>query len=536
VVTGSVMPAGERAMDADLVFATRRSELRAKGGVRGERLESARIVGKLATADVLAALPSPVAAEAVLDLDLEARGPVRDPSVRGRVFAAEVSVARGGSPALRLSGVEATIEVSRNGLRCKGLSGSARGARFGGWGRVPFGVEPRDEAAAPLLALQIEGATAGFLAELGGAFGVAKTGAGGLPNDLVVAGELGVGADRSVTGSFALETERSALLLRLVIGGGSGELLGSTLRGRLASADAMALGLFPAQMHPCASDTLEVDARLGGTLPKPSISGRFAAGRISLETGTERPAVLIEDGSVLLDLGPEGLAWQALTGRLYGGTVSSSGRLARKSGALDASIAWQGVRVDSIPTNAAGESALAKVLAGACTGELRFARESRVEHGLSVRGEVTLADPRYLFVARFAPLLSRYRLPPIEARGASPATAKVRLERGEVVVEPIAVPLHGIDVGGVLRVREGGRLLGRLLVHLRGGYLSRSPLLAIPSAFAGDVVIPIYVRGTLGALDVQTDALEIFDGLLRGVRSSARTAPPRPKRGAPRGR
>jgi hypothetical protein len=221
---------------------------------------------------------------------------------------------------------------------------------------------------------------------------------------------------------------------------------------------------------------------------------------------------------VLLDFGPEGLAWNRLTARLYGGSVTSSGRLARKTGRLDATLAWRDLRIEDVPTRASGERALAAILAGACSGEVRFERASRAANALGATGHVSLAEPRFLFVQSLAEPLSRYRLPAIDARGTKPATMTLRLERGELVAEPIALSLEGLDVDGVLRLREGRRVLGRLVVRLRDAYLAQSPLLAIPAALAGEVAIPLYILGTPGAIDVQTDALEILDGLLKAPR------------------
>jgi hypothetical protein len=125
-------------------------------------------------------------------------------------------------------------------------------------------------------------------------------------------------------------------------------------------------------------------------------------------------------------------------------------------------------------------------------------------------------SPVYHFVRAFAPALSRYGLPPLRARAPSSLTAAVRLDRDEIVVEPISASLDGIDVDGAIRVAEGGRLLGRVQVHLLEGYLSRSALLAIPAALSKRVTIPVYLRGPPGALEVRTSALEILDGLLAG--------------------
>jgi hypothetical protein len=464
-------------------------------GVRGPTLRDARVAGRFAMADLAGVLGRAFAAA---DGD------------RTRTFA--------------VADVSATVDLDRAGLRYRELRAVVRGAWVGGWGWLPFGpsLEP---SAAPLLALHVDHVPAPLIAEVAGLRGanvpIAGPGVAGLPPDLELTGDLLVAADHAASGSLSLETPRSALKLKVAVGASGRELLGSTLRGRMAAADAIALGLFPDAVHPRCADVAHVDARLTGTLSRPGITGRLSVTHLSLET--EGPVLAIEDASALLDFGPEGLAWHRLAGRFYGGSVSSSGKLARKTGALVATLTWRDVRVDAVPTRASGESGLAGQVAGACSGELHFERHSLAPHALTAYGHVSLDEPVFAFVRSFTSRLSRFGLPAIEPRGAKRATAKLRFERGEMVVEPIALAFDGIDVDGVLRLREAipasgasgkNRILGRLVVHLRDAYLGRSPLLAIPAAFSGEVVIPIYVRGTPGALDVKTDAMEILDGLL----------------------
>jgi hypothetical protein len=415
------------------------------------------------------------------------------------------------------SGVASTIEVRPSGFRLESLSASPAPCRIRGWGRFPFAPSSAGEERLPLLALQIEGADGALLMGLGGAT-LAR-----LPRDASLSGELSVSAARAVTGTFALSTPRSALRLHLALDEGR-SLLGSTLRGHLAAADAATIGLSTGPVLPQPEDVVTVDTRLTGTLSRPGIAGRLAAEHLSLRIGRDdheaSPFVIeVDDASVLLDVGPDGVSWQRLAARLYGGRVTSSGRAFRASGALGATLAWSGVTLDALPARSPGEPAIGALLGGRAAGELRFERESRAEHALEARGHVTVSEPVYHFVGRVAPTLARYGLPAVSRRGAGPLVAEMRLARGEVVIEPAAATLDGIEVEGSLRVRAGGDLLGRVHVHLLEGYLARSRLLALPAALSGRVTIPVYVTGPPGALDVRTDALEILDGLLAGSRA-----------------
>ncbi len=326
-----------------------------------------------------------------------------------------------------------------------------------------------------------------------------------------------VSAARAASGSFTLSTPRSALLFQLTLGA-AGELLGSTLRGSLAAADALALGLAslpsePVRLGPAAVFVL--DLRLAGTLARPGAAGRVTSARASFDLG-DSLTLALEDISVLLDVDPDRIAWQRLTGRFCGGTFSSSGRIALGAGgsALRADVAWRGVRVQDLPTGALGERALATVLRGVSSGELRFERRGLPGQGLGARGRVTIAQPAYRFARSLAPALARYGLPPIRTRGEGPLVATVRLDGGEILVEPLTAAVEAAELDGALRLGLDGRLLGRVRVHVHERYLAGSPILAVPAALMGKVTIPVDLGGTLDDPELRTDALEILDGLL----------------------
>ena len=101
----------------------------------------------------------------------------------------------------------------------------------------------------------------------------------------------------------------------------------------------------------------------------------------------------------------------------------------------------------------------------------------------------------------------------------------MRIEAGELVVEPLTATVDAAELEGALRLRADGRLLGRLHVHLRAHYLAESPILAVPAALMGKVTIPVDLAGTIADPSFSTDALEILDGLLaqRGRRGAAGT-------------
>jgi hypothetical protein len=544
VVTGTVKPLAADALAiglaVELALATARSTLSALGELRSGALQDARLVGRLDAADLMAALKAAgrapgVTLDALVDVDANVEGTLADPRVRGRVSTRAATARR--DPTLRDSArvlhvdeASAVFDVSRRRLRVTEAIARARGGTIAAGASLSFGAPTADVAATPLVTVRVDGAKAPLLAEVGAVLGatipLANGEHPGLPDDLVLSGELVVGRDLAVTGSLGFETPRSALMLHLHAksegdGGGSlggASVLGSTLRGRFTAGDATAVGLFPRAWSPRATELLRVDARLTGTLARPGITGRVTAARLVMEAGEDAPRVTLGDVFALLDLGPAGLAWQRVSGRLLGGTFTSSGRLGRATGALDATLAWEGLRVEELPVPRAD---LAAILRGACAGDVRVERAGRTS-ALSARGELTILEPEYLFAKALAPRLDRYGLPPIPTRGRGPLRATLRLAGGELTVDPIAAGVRGVDVEGAVRLWGGGAVGGRILVRLAEEYLARSPLLSIPAATgSGSVVVPVYVRGTRAAPDVTTDAIEILDGLLARSRAGA---------------
>lgn len=489
------------------------------------RADGSRVGGRLSLADAVAIVPAPIVIgpESALDLDLAVEGPVADPRVRGQVFAVALTIGAPAVPSLvRLAEVAASIDLDRRRLRYEGLRGLAFGGRFGGFGRVSFGAPASGAEAVPLAALQIDRVDASLfpaLAALAGApvrlarSGRAPPGEVWIPPDLTLTGELMVHPDLAASGAFALETKRTELLLRVSLARGR-DLLGSTLRGRLAIADALTLGFFPDPVRPHPAGAFEIDARLGGTLNRPGLAGRVSIARLLLAAGEDPalPAFVLEDLSTVLDVDAERFAWHKLKGRFCEGVFASSGRAAASG--LNATVGWSGVRVELVPTDASGTSALATLIHGASAGELRFERDGPPYRPIIGRGGTQLGDPTYFFAKKLAPMLERYGLPAIRPRGRGPLQARLVLGPGELLVESLQAAADGIEVGGDVRVGRDGRLAGRIAVHLLEEYLRQSVMLALPAAVAGRVTIPVDLGGTVSAPEIRTDAMEILEGLL----------------------
>jgi hypothetical protein len=227
------------------------------------------------------------------------------------------------------------------------------------------------------------------------------------------------------------------------------------------------------------------------------------------------PSLSLQDVSVLLDVDGERLAWRRFEGRLYGGTFWSSGQVGLSDAAtLRATLGVRDVRVERLPTQSSGESRLADLLHGSLSGEVHVRRHGVPGAPVTARGELTVAEPVYLFTRGFAAELRRRGLPPIGPRGAGPLAVRVAVRGSALVVELLSAAASGVELGGDLHVGEGGELRGRLAVRLCDAYLAESALLAIPAAFAGRITLPVEVAGTARAPEVRVDARAALTGLL----------------------
>ena len=536
VLSGSAARRDDGTLVADLDAATDHTRIAFSLAVDAAgNADGSRLTGSLSLADVLVlaaalAVPAPLGVVprpgSSLDLDLAVTGPITSPTLRGRVFAAAVELGRGTARpgSLRIEELSASLDLDRRRLRYQKLQAVVHGARLAGWGRIPFGPPSAGAEGVPIAAASVSEAGVGLLSALASLAGIPVRAAREpmpsfgfhVPPDLALSGEIMIRPDLAATGGLTLATARSDVHLRFAHAR-DGALVGSTLRGRLAVDDALVLGLFPGPVRPRPPAVVELDARLGGMLGKPTLTGRLEVRHAILDVfaDPEAPSFIVEDVSALFDVSPDRLTWQRLAGRFYGGTFASSGRVGFGDAAgLDATLSWSAVRVEALPTQATGESLFASVIHGAVTGELRFERHEFGEAPLTARGAVVIAEPRYLLTRMLAEPLAGLGRPRLRSRGRGPLGALVRLDRNEIFVDGLTAAVEGIEVKGDVRLGLDGRLDGRVVASLLASYLSQSPILAIPAAFAERVTVPVDLGGTVLAPEIRTDGLAILEGLL----------------------
>ena len=174
--------------------------------------------------------------------------------------------------------------------------------------------------------------------------------------------------------------------------------------------------------------------------------------------------------------------------------------------------------MEALPTQAEGPSRLATLVHGAASGEVRLERHPFAGATLTGAGRVVVAEPRYLFVRELAPELARYGLPRVSSRGRGPFSARLLLDGAELCVDEIAASVDGVDVAGEVRVGLGGALAGKVALEVLEAYLRRSPVLAVPAAFAGRVVVPVEIGGTVREPKVRADVRGALEGLMTDSR------------------
>lgn len=520
--SGRAVYDGDASVTADLELGTETTRLALTLTVdAARRLAGTRLTGRVDLADLLAAggpaFDLTLSSGSLLDVDLNADGDLAAPSLRGPVFAPALSIGRASRPgsALRIEDLGAVVDLDRRRLRVRDLAARVHGARVAGWGRVPLVAPAAGAESEPLLALSFERVGPPLITAASSLAGLAIA-ARAIPADLLASGEIMITRDRAASLEVAALTARSHLRARIAVDAG-GALEGSTLRGHLAAEDALTAGLFPGPVRPRPPAVLDVDARLTGTLARPGLTGRVESRRFILDVfaDPELPSFLIEDASALLDLDVARIAWHRLAGRAYGGWITSSGRAHfEPAGAFDAAVSWNGVRVEQLPTQAEGESRLASLIHGASSGELTFTRHAVDGAPIGARGRVSIAEPRYFLVQRFAADLGRYGLPAVGSRGAGPLTARVYFTGEALFVRQIVAAVDGVDLRGDVEIAVAGRLAGALVLRVRESYLAQSALLAVPAALAGRIEIPVDLAGSVSEPVIRTDARSILESLL----------------------
>lgn len=479
------------------------------------KLESARLEGEIAFADVLetGVLAGPWRPTA--------RGGARvslvlgdGPRLTGEASAERVELDtpnRLGAPPLAFTEVRCDLELDRERLTLTSLSAEGYGTRFEGQAEHAFGgAAERPLAVIGFVDANVELVRA--LASLGDAIrldvaqdAVRPLGTRWVAPDLRLSGRVSVEATREIRGELALETRESALIIPLTVAAAAsfGEALldGTQIRGRLATRDAVGLGMFDGPIMPRPEGSFNVSARVLGPVGKPRVEARIdsPACRVNLWGLIDLPLSEVA-AEVLLD--QEAIVWKEGRAKLFSGEATAEGVLGFTDAfrGIDSVMSCDGVVI--------GELALPSGPVSAhVDGLLRGRLHVRRLDGGAITGEAAahLSEPTYPMVRHAHRQLADVGLPPPPPHGTTPLTCTLTLTDAHATVSDLEAAIEGTAVRGAGRVGYDGSLHGEATARLRGAYLKKSPLFVIPASISGGITVPVHVRGTLAQPTLSAD-------------------------------
>jgi hypothetical protein len=455
--------------------------------------------------------------------DLELSGPASDPRCHGPVELDRIVVGAEGPTSTDLSG---NLELSKSGAITSELRAQIWGTTLHGCLAYSFDAEPTK----PLFEGKLVDASAGMLQDMAKIGGGDRGASARPPRRLVVAhsgkrpadeswlsadakisGELAVQPDGATSGSLALQSRDSAVLLSLSLDAHGG-LAGTRFAGRVGLHDALLLGLFAeSATRPLPEGSVKLDANLKGSLAKPELSGTIRSGPLVVDAGW----ALLDVNSVHLFfvLDPSSLVYRDLIVEAYGGRIEGEGLvgLSEAFDGIDSELVLRDLYLEQIPLDR-GPRRLGAELLGRARGEVHLRRRSAVAP-MIVRGQLTVHEPDFVALAKLGPAAKQVGLPLPPTRGVRPLEAAFEIDGEHLTVSDLVAEVDGCKLagGGQLNIGEGigaGKprgIAGEAMLHLSRRYLSRSVLLTLPTWFTGDLAVPVTFAGTTTQPTVDAD-------------------------------
>jgi hypothetical protein len=394
---------------------------------------------------------------------------------------------------LVLEDASGEIDVSRAAVRYRDVSARALEGRV----RASGAVDLAETTGAPRMALHFDACrVAPLLAPAIAA-----------PAFATATGEAVVAQDLATSAAAAIETPRGTALMVELRLSPAGALDGSTARGRVALVDALAAAGSPSL--PVSFDReafVTVDAGLRGDLDRPIVSGGLRAAELRFTSGAATFAVT--DVSTLFAADRARVVWHKLVARAYGGRVSSAGMVgvAPPFEGMKATVACDDVALGLVPL-------AADLVRGRLFASVRLERQGGAG-AIEGSGHLRLEDPEYPAIERAAPELARFGLPTPSIAGTAAARALVRIDAGGIGVTEISAKVPAAALAGQVWIGHDQRLRGALRLQVAESWLAKSPWLRVPGWLAGDVEVPLSLRGTLASPDVGGELWATLERLL----------------------
>ena len=512
------------------------SDLTLQGAVtrNGEASIDATLMGHLGFADALVVglFPSdvrPLARGAVHAVEkMRLTGPLTRLLLEGDVRAPRLEVgiaSRPAVPAFVFDGLTAHLGVGTRELAYRDLRASGYGGRFVVDGAIPFTsptTAPASTTRAPLAKLALRDASSAFIEALA-ALSTASTRVTveregqkkqadefWVPRSASLSGELVWAHDGALSSDVALTTSADTALIAKIVLSPEMALDGSTLRGRVAVADALTAGMFDTAIRPFPRHSAELELTLKGPLESAVLFGRVRAPLLLLGMPDDprMPPLACKDGACDVRIDVERVVWHRAEARVLGGTIGSSGMVgyAPKFTGLQATLTWRDVQVGDAPLDLRGRK-LAELVRGRATGQLRFTRVGPSTQPFTARGALELEDAAYPALAQAGPQLRSFGLSTPAVQGRNPLQCQLEATPQGWHVRDLAADVAGIAVHASCTIGFDNSLQGAGHVDVEESFLSTSPLLLVPASLAGNLRVPIRLHGTLAAPRFEADTM-----------------------------
>lgn len=339
-----------------------------------------------------------------------------------------------------------------------------------------------------------------------------------LPADLTLSGLV----ERGVAGALQLRAEAATAGSSVVADGtySADEELSGKLSGKLGMAELLGLARVSSEgVHALPDGELMLDARLCGTRGDPSLAGTAFLAALGVSAGDPavKPVFRFFDVSIPFEVSRDRLKISGLTANAVNGRLTATSAMQFGTWPLqhESELAWDGVRLEQIPTGPDGAHALNALLRGASSGAVRVLGQGGDPELLTAEGDLTLHEPEFLFLRRLETTLSGYGLPMPPLTGIAPCRARLSLASGALDVTGIRGALSGLSFAGDVRARLDGRMSGRLTVTLEPAYLAQGGALSL-GAGLGPLDVPLTIAGTLAEPQIAVDIGKAIGGFLKG--------------------
>lgn len=324
-----------------------------------------------------------------------ATGDTKAPHVVATIGASEVGFRLGRprfQPAMVVRAVEVHVEAHGKDatVRASARVGKAAIEATGSLDRIE--LRAKDIEASWIVAVANAAGT-GWLCE-----GEPPPGRFAIPRATSASAELAIvprGADAGVRGTVTAVTPSSNLVLHdlAIHAGGDTHEIAGYLRGTLAAADALAIGLFPFDVRPTEEGSATLDLALTGVVGDLAAAGHITTPRlaIAIRSRLDVPPFVLHDVTTALAVGRTELRYSEGRFRAYGGSFRAEGIVPFEGEGSAPRLVVHGRDADASLAEAVGRLARGRLKVRVERSGPRPAEEVWIPRTATIAGELTLA-------------------------------------------------------------------------------------------------------------------------------------------------